>query len=78
MMDCRRPRFHGFDMGPDDQAMYEFLSWGIWDPRPCDRPWDSSTRSIRYSAILADRLWNMIEDERARVSGLLVLPFYPY
>ena len=78
MIDCRRPLFHGGEMIPDDQAMYEFLSWGIWDQRPCDRALDASTRSIRYSAILADRLWSMIEDERNRVGVLLNLAFLLY
>ena len=51
----------------DEQRLARLLHRGVQDHRPIDRLMDSSTRSMRYSAVLADRLWSMLETERNRV-----------
>ena len=51
----------------DEQRLSRLLHMGVQDARGEDRPMDASTRSMRYSAVLADRLWSMVEAERDRV-----------
>ena len=40
---------------------------GVGDPGPEDRPFDASTRAIRYAASLGDRLWDIALRDRERV-----------
>jgi len=56
----------------DEQAMWHLLEGGLFDAKVHDKPWDASTRSMRYTAIMGDRLWSMYETERNRV-GLIIL-----
>ena len=51
----------------DERLLWLMLRRGIYDQAPEDRPWDGAVRSMRYSAIMGDRLWSMIETERKRV-----------
>ena len=51
---------------------------GVLDMVPEERPNDASTRAIRYSAVMGDHLWAMVQEERFRVCELrplvLILP----
>src|ERR1700759_5022177 len=38
-----------------------------WDAE--DRPWDGTTRSMRYAAVVSDRLWELLCLERQRVGA---------
>jgi len=51
----------------DERAMFHLLEGGLFDARAQDKPWDASTRSMRYTAVMGDRLWLMYETERAQV-----------
>lgn len=53
----------------DDHDLWRLLKMGLEDPRPEDRPMDASTRSMRYAAIVGDRIQSNVEFERARVSN---------
>src|ERR1700733_1664561 len=56
-----------------DRTFFKMIRKGVIDQTFYDRPWDASTRSMRYSAALSDRLWEMIRFEREKVriaSGL--------
>ena len=55
----------------NDQTMWRILQLGYQDPSVEDRPWDASTRAMRYSAILGDRLQSEVEMGRGRVSLLI-------
>ena len=57
----------------NERLLWSLLTRGIYDHAPEDRPWDASTRSMRYSAIMGDRLWAMWESERDRVR----IPSFP-
>ena len=50
-----------------DGVLRTLLSQGLTDHTEDDRPWDSSTRAQRYSAVLVDRLWALLERETTRV-----------
>jgi hypothetical protein len=52
-----------------DIAVQNILRLGIYDWTPEDRPWDGSTRSMRYAAVMGDRLWEMLRLERQRVGS---------
>ena len=50
-----------------DTALHHLLDMGIHDFKPIDKPWDASTRSMRYSAALSNCLMEMIIQQRERV-----------
>jgi hypothetical protein len=53
---------------PNDEFMlFQMLHVGLVDVSPRDRPFPMATRSMRYSAILAEKLWAIAERERLRV-----------
>ena len=68
----------GLRADPDDAVFWNLLMRGVLDLEPEERPNDTSTRAICYSAIMGDRLWAMVQGERLRVCGLrshgLILP----
>lgn len=55
-----------------DKVIFAMISLGVHDWDDKDRPWDSSTHAMRFVACLADRLWEKIEEEKARVHGFLL------
>ena len=52
--------------------MWMLLHCGVVDVSVVDKPWDGSTRSIRYLAVLVGHLWGLLAGERTRV-GLHLL-----
>ena len=60
------------DMPTSDWLLFHQLRLGLIDPRPhYDNPKDAATRAMRYSALLVERLWTMVDRERARVHNAL-------
>ena len=56
------------DMPTSDQLLFHQLRLGLDDPRPnYDNPKDAATRAMRYSALLVECLWTMVDRECARV-----------
>ena len=60
------------DMPLNDTALYHLINVGVWDMDAIDKPWDASTRSMRYAACLGDHLWTMITREQNRVCVLFL------
>ena len=58
----------GSEQGPNDAMMWMLLRHGVIDANSVDKPWNESTRSMRYLAILVGRLWGLLAGERTRVS----------
>ena len=54
-------------MPHNDRALRHLINLGSGDMPAIDKPWDASTRSMRFATSLADCLWVMVERERARV-----------
>src|ERR1700753_1015232 len=50
-------------------AVQNLIHLGIYDWTAEDRPWDGSTRSMRYAAVVSDRLWELLRLERQRVGA---------
>ena len=55
------------DMLLNGTALYHLINIGVRDMDAIDKPWDASTRSLRYAACLGDCLWTMITREQNRV-----------
>ena len=58
----------GSKQGPNDAMMWTLLCRGIVNASVMDKPWDGSTRSMWYSAVLVGWLWGLLAGERTRVS----------
>ena len=56
------------EQGPNDMMMWTLLRRGIVDANIVDKPWDRSTQSMKYSAVLVGWLWGLLAGERTRVS----------
>ena len=68
VMDRVLESLRGSEQGPNDAMMWTLLRQGVVDTDSVDKPWNRSTRSMRYSAILVGRLWGLLAGERTRVS----------
>src|ERR1700753_3044053 len=51
----------------NDVAVQNMIRLGLYNWAAEDRPWDGSTRSMRYAAVVGDRLWELLRLERQRV-----------
>ena len=60
------------DLLTTNRVLFHQLCMELIDPRPnYDPPMDAATRVMRYSAMLVERMWSMVDEECARVlSGL--------
>ena len=68
VMDRVLESLRGSEQGPNDAMMWTLLRRGVIDADVVDKPWNGSTRSMRYSAVLVGRLWGLLAGERTRVS----------
>ena len=68
MTNMQRPLFVGGNLTHDEQALYGFLNMGIWDLPKRECPFDSTVQSMRYTAIVGDWLWSLVELEKQRIS----------
>ena len=60
------------DMLTSDRLLFHQLRLGLIDPRPnYDNPKDVATRAMRYSALLVEQMWTMVDRERARVRSVV-------
>jgi len=53
--------------GPDENILWRMIRCGVLDHSEDDKVWDSSTRAMRQSAVIRDRLWSLIEKEQEKV-----------
>ena len=45
---------------PDSTVLFHLLNRGLWDQQLVDVPQEASSRAIRYSAVMGERLWSHI------------------
>jgi len=57
----------GTDMTEDQRVLWSLIRRGVADHSDMDKRWDGTTRSMRHSAAMGDRLWRMLEVEVSRV-----------
>ena len=68
VMDHVLELLRGSEQGLNDAMMWMLLRQGVIDANVVDKLWDGSTQSMRYSAVLMERLWGLLAGERTRVS----------
>ena len=59
----------GRDMTDDQRAIWRLINRGVIGHSDMDKRWDGTTRSMRHSAAIGDRLWRLLELETTRVGG---------
>ena len=67
-MDRVLESLRGSEQGPNNAMMWTLLCRGVIDADVVDKPWNGSTWSMRYLAVLVGRLWGLLAGERTRVS----------
>ena len=69
---CNLEQRRSEDMPTSNQLLFHQLRLGLIDPRPnYDPPKDVATRAMRYSALLVERMWTMVDRECARVRNVV-------
>jgi len=53
----------------EERGLVHLLSMGTLDHSIQDRPWDASTRSMRYTAATSSQLWMLLVNERTGYGG---------
>src|SRR6201992_461994 len=56
-------------LSANDVAVQNMICLSLYDWTAEDRPWDGLTRSMRYAAVVSDRLWELLRLERQRVGA---------
>ena len=51
----------------DEGILWSALGMGVTDAKPEDRPWDASTRAMRFASVIGDRLWGMYTLQQQQV-----------
>ena len=65
-----REKHTGPVASPDSMVLFHILNRGLWDQQLVDAPQEASSRAIRYSAVMGERLWGKIAMNTAHVSSL--------
>ena len=69
---CNLERRQAEDMPTLDRLFFHQLWLGLINPRPnYDNPKDAATRAMRYSALLVEWMWTMVDRECARVRDVV-------
>ena len=64
-----REKHTGPVASPDSTVLFHLLNRGLWDQQLVDAPQEVSSRAIRYSAVMGERLWGHIAMDTAHVSS---------
>lgn len=51
----------------DEKVLRMLMARGVVDHADFDKPWAASTRAMRYSAVMMDRMLTMFQEEQKRV-----------
>ena len=74
-LEARREILTAEGVDDDVRVLFHLLNWGLLDQEVMDRPKDGATRAMRYSAVMGERLWRLIDGNIAQVGGLEVYSF---
>lgn len=55
------------NVDPDTWVLFHLLNRGIWDQEIMDSLQDPATRAVRFSAVMGEQLWRMIDGHTAQV-----------
>ena len=59
----------------DARVLFHLLNCGLLDQEVMDRPRDGPTRAMRYSAVMGEWLWRLIDGNVTQVGGLEAYSF---
>ena len=65
-------------MPNDERILYRLLHKGLLDIRDKDKQFFANTRSMRFTSVVAEKLWAIVERERLRVGEGLSGDLAPY
>ena len=51
------------------RVLFHLLNYGLLDQEVMDRPRDGPTRAMRYSAVMGEQLWRLIDRNITQVGG---------
>ena len=74
-LEARREILTADDVHNDVRVMFHLLNWGLLDQEVMDRPRDGTTRVMRYSAVMGEWLWRLINGNIAQVGWLEAYSF---
>ena len=62
-------KWNNADMPNDERILYRLLHKGLLDIRDKDKQFFANTRSMRFTSVVAEKLWAIVEREQLRVGG---------
>ena len=60
------------NINDDTRVLFHLLNRGLLDQEVMDRLRDGTTRAMRYSAAMGERLWRLIDGNITQVGGIQV------
>ena len=69
-LESRRDILTSDRVDDDARVLFHLLNHGLLDQEVMDRPRDGATRAMRYSAVMGELLWRLIDGNIARVRGI--------
>ena len=74
-LEVRRKILTADGVEEDARVLFHLLNWGLLDQEVMDRPRDGTTRAMRYSTAMGERLWRLINGNIAQVGWLEAYSF---
>ena len=74
-LETRREILTAKGVDDDTRVLFHLLNCGLLDQEVMDRLRDGATRAMRYSAVMGERLWRLIDGNIAQVGGPEAYPF---
>ena len=75
LLESRREILASDRVEDDARVLFHLLNHGLLDQEVMDIPRDGATRAMRYSAVMGERLWRLIDGNIAQVGGLEAYSF---
>ena len=74
-LEARREILTSDRVEDDARVLFHLLNCGLLDQEVMDRPNDGATRAMRYSTVMEERLWRLIDGHITQVGGLEAYSF---
>ena len=71
-LESRREILTSDRVDDDARVLFHLLNRGLLDQEVIDRPRDGATQAMRYSAVMGEQLWRLIDGNIAQVGGIRV------
>ena len=74
-LEARREILIADGVDDDVRVLFHLLNWDLLDQEVMDKPRDGTTRVMRYSAVMGEQLWRLINGNITQVGGLEAYSF---